>query len=111
MTFDPGDVVYGADPFKGSDYARPWLVISNATHPFQGNQYIVLALTTRTWHEGLLSITDSQWIDGGTPDPSRVVPWSVETLDESDIDHWQGTVTASLVDEAVDELETFVGSE
>lgn len=27
--YEPGDVVYGADPYKGDEAARPWLVISN----------------------------------------------------------------------------------
>ncbi|UOO95741.1 hypothetical protein MUK72_03295 [Halococcus dombrowskii] len=45
------------------------------------------------------------------PDPTRVVSWSVEAVDESDIEQWQGTVTTSVVDEVVDELETFVSSE
>lgn len=111
MTFDRGDVVYGADPFKGSDYSRPWLVISNATHPFQGEQYVVLALTTKTWHDGLLSIAKTEWIEGGTPERSHIVPWSVETLERSDIDHWQGTIAEPVVDEAVDEFVTFVRAE
>ena len=111
MTFDPGDVVYGADPFKGSDYARPWLVISNAAHPFQGDQYIVLALTTRTWHDGLLSVPDSAWVEGGTPRPSNVVPWGVETLDGADVGRWQGTIASSIVNEAVCEFVAFVSAE
>lgn len=32
------DVCYGADPFEGADYARPWVIISNESHPFQGEQ-------------------------------------------------------------------------
>lgn len=36
MTFERGDVVYGDDPFKGDEHARPWLVVSNQTHPYQG---------------------------------------------------------------------------
>jgi mRNA-degrading endonuclease toxin of MazEF toxin-antitoxin module len=27
--FERGDVVYGDDPFKGDEAARPWLVLSN----------------------------------------------------------------------------------
>jgi mRNA interferase MazF len=111
MTFERGDVVYGADPFKGSDYSRPWLVISNTAHPFHGEQYIVLALTTKTWHDDLLSIGESQWTDGGTPKDSSIVPWSIETLEHADIGHWQGTIVESVVTDAVDEFVTFVRAE
>lgn len=111
MTFERGNVVYGADPFKGSDYSRPWLVISNATHPFQGEQYVVLALTTKTWHSDLLPIAESQWTEGGTPEDSSIIPWSIETLEHADIDHWQGTIAAPVVSDAVDEFVMFVRAE
>ena len=35
--FERGDVVYGDDPFKGEDDARPWLILSNHEgRPFHG---------------------------------------------------------------------------
>lgn len=108
MTFDRRDVVYGADPFKGDEYARPWLIISNERHPFQGDQYVVLALTTKSWHDGLVEIPDEEWIEGGTPKRSSVVPWSVETLERGDIEHWQGTIGSTTVNEAVSRLSEYV---
>lgn len=60
--YEPGDVIYGADPYKGEQAARPWLVISNHEgKPFHGEQYIALSLTTRTWMDGLIDIDE----DGG----------------------------------------------
>nr|WP_165396994.1 hypothetical protein [Natrinema hispanicum] len=39
--FERGDVVYGDDPFKGDEDARPWLILSNhEERPFYGEQYI-----------------------------------------------------------------------
>ena len=110
MTFERGDVVYGADPFKRDNYSRPWLIVSNDTHPFQGDQYIVLALTSKTWHDGSVPIDDDAWTDGGAPKRSSILPWSVETIEPSDIEHRQGTIERSLVDEAVSKLTTFVRS-
>ena len=111
MTFERGDMVYSADQFKGNDYSRPWLIVSNNTHPFQGDQYVVLAPTSKTWHDGSVPIDDDTWIDGGAPNRSSVLPWSVETIKPSDIEHRQGTIEASLVDEAVSRFMTFVRSE
>lgn len=104
MTYGRGDVVYGADPFKGEDYSRPWVIINNDAHPFHGDQYIVIGLTTKTWHDDLLSIDDEAWLDGGTPEPSKIIPWSVETLEHPDVDFWQGRLAVSVIDEAVDRL-------
>lgn len=111
MTYERRDVVYGADPFKGENYARPWLVISNQTHPFHGEQYVVLALTTKTWHDGLVPIRDGDWVEGGTPESSHVIPWSVETLDHGDVDYRQGTLKPEVVNRSVDELTDYVTDE
>lgn len=106
-TYEPGDAVYGADPYKGAAAARPWLIISNLEgNPFHGEQYIALTLTTCTWMDDLIDIDDDAWIRGGTPDDSRIVPWGVQSIGSEDIDHWQGRLEASLVTEATESLVT-----
>lgn len=55
--FERGDVVYGDDPFKGGEDARPWLVLSNHEgRPFHGDQYIALTLTSKSWMAGLVEV-------------------------------------------------------
>lgn len=103
--YEPGDVVYGADPFEGGHAARPWLIQSNhADRPFHGEQYIALTLTTRTWMEGLLEIDGNDWVRGGAPEDSRIVPWGVQSLDNADIDRWQGRLRSELLDRATESL-------
>lgn len=107
--YEPGDIVYGVDPYKGDDAARPWLVLSNHEgRPFHGEQYITLSLTTKTWLDGLLEIPDDAWIRGGTPDTSRIVPWGVQSIARDDIDYWQGRIERSLVTEATELLVDYV---
>lgn len=66
--FEPGDVVYGDDPFRGSKAARPWLIDSNHEgRPFHGEQYIALKQTTKDWLDGLVEISDAEWSRGGAP--------------------------------------------
>ena len=109
VVYEPGDVVYGSDPYKGAGAARPWLVVSNHEgRPFHGEQYITLALTTRTWMDGLLEIEPHHWIRGGTPDDSRIVPWGVQSIGSDDVDFWQGRIDGSLVGEAVESLVEYV---
>ena len=105
----PGDVVYGDDPYKGSEAARPWLIISNHEgQPFHGEQYIALTLTTKTWMDGLIEIDADAWIHGGTPAESRVVPWAVQSISHADIDHWQGRVGDEIVTTAIDSLTDYL---
>ena len=109
--YEPGDVVYGVDPYKGDEAARPWLIISNHDgRPFHGDQYIALSLTTRTWMDGLLDIEHDDWIRGGTPEDSRIIPWGVQSLSSEDVSHWQGRLERSLVTRAVDSLVDYLRS-
>jgi len=100
--FERGDVVYGADPFKGDADARPWLVLSNhGGRPFHGEQYIAVTLTSKSWMDGLIDIPEERWLRGSTPDESRIVPWGVQSIDHEDIDFWQGRLAGDLVDKTV----------
>lgn len=103
--YEPGDVVFGDDPFKGADAARPWLVVSNhEDRPFHGQQYVALTLTTRTWLDGLIEVEPNDWVRGGVPDDSRIVPWGVQSIDREDLDYWQGRLKRTVVEDAVASL-------
>lgn len=100
-----GDVVSGDDPFKGAEDARPWLILSNHEgRPFHGEQYIALTLTTKSWMDGLIDIPEENWVRGGMPNESRIVPWSVQSIAREDIDFWQGRLQDNLVEKAVTAL-------
>jgi hypothetical protein len=103
--FERGDVVYGDDPFKGDEDARPWLVLPNHEgRPFHGKQYIALTLTSKSWMDGLIAIPEESWLRGGTPDESRIVPRSVLSIGNVDIDFWQGRLADDIVDNATTAL-------
>lgn len=103
--FERGDVVYGEDPFKGEEAARPWMILSNHDgRPFYGEQYIALTLTSKSWLDGLIDIPETSWTRGGTPDESRIVPWGVQSISREDIDFWQGRIESTLVDDAANAL-------
>jgi hypothetical protein len=46
--FERGDVVYGDDPFKGEEDARPWLILSID---------LLLRLKTRESHHGISGLS------------------------------------------------------
>jgi len=103
--YEPTDVVYGADPFKGDGAARPWLVVSNfPERPFHGDQYLALTLTTKSWMDGLVELQSDDWVHGGTPEQSRVVPWGVQSIGAEHVDRWQGRIAREPFDRAVDAL-------
>ena len=75
MNAERGDVVVATDPFKAdSTTGRPFLVINHPETPFHGEQYIACALTTRTWHDERIPLSDADWVDGGAPESSSIMP-------------------------------------
>jgi hypothetical protein len=51
--------------------------------------------------DGLIEVPEESWVRGGTPDKSRIVPWAVQSIDQEDIDFWQGRLDSDSVDQAV----------
>ncbi|MDG5775978.1 hypothetical protein VB773_14335 [Haloarculaceae archaeon H-GB2-1] len=62
-----GDVVRSTDPFKlGADSQRPWLVVNNESHPFDSEQYVAVAVSTKRYEDSL-PLSDEVWEIGGVP--------------------------------------------
>jgi mRNA interferase MazF len=108
MTYERGDVVVAGDPFKNGDSGRPFLVVNNTDTPFHGEQYITLSLTTRTWYEERIPISDDDWVDGGAPVPSSIMPWSVISINHEWIDFYQGALAPTIVELAAERLSEYL---
>jgi mRNA interferase MazF len=54
--------------------------------------------------DGLVEIQTDDWLRGGTPDDSRIIPWGVQSISHEDIDFWQGRLSDIVVSEAVASL-------
>lgn len=90
MRLDTGDVVRPEAPFEtprpdGTKPGRPWLIVSNDSHPFHGTEYIVLGMTTTQ---------RSRAVRGKQSDTKRaeahgLQPWVQATLRPAPL-HWSG---------------------
>ncbi|MDQ2051168.1 hypothetical protein RBH26_11820 [Natronolimnohabitans sp. A-GB9] len=69
-----------------------------------GEQYIAVTLTTRTWHDETIPLSEDDFIDGGLPKRSFFVPWGVVSLSHGDILDWFGRVEHAPLDQVVDRL-------
>ncbi|NGM69102.1 type II toxin-antitoxin system PemK/MazF family toxin [Natronolimnobius sp. AArcel1] len=108
MDYNRGDVVIATDTFKENSGGRPFLIISTEETPFHGEQYITLALTTRTWHEERIPIEESDWLDGGAPRSSSLTPWSVNSISSDEIDSKQGTLMEPIITTATEQLSAYI---
>ena len=103
MSYGRGAVVWGPDPFKQGESPRPWLILNNERHPFGDEEYMTVTVTT-TPHEGAVSITEDDWIDGGMPRKSYASPWTVASPKHDAIVRRQGRLSETFVQEVVEEL-------
>ncbi|WP_433634792.1 type II toxin-antitoxin system PemK/MazF family toxin [Halomicrococcus sp. NG-SE-24] len=97
------------DPFKDdTTTGRPFLLINHTNMPFHSEQYIVLSLTTRTWHDERIPLSDEDWVEGGAPKSSSIMPWSVNSVKSEWINYWQGTLHDKIVDRAITQLQQYI---
>lgn len=88
MQPERGDVVRSADPFKlGTDKQRPWLVVNDESHPFHGEQYIAVAISTKQYDDSV-ALTPDVWETGGVPRESYISPWAVHSPRSEDFVAW-----------------------
>lgn len=101
-----GEAWWGPAPFKSTTNYRPWLVISDDSHPFASEECIALAMSTQR-HDGSIAVAQDDWIDGGSDVDSFISPWYVNTIKLRAFDNRQGTLAPALVTEAVEALHGF----
>jgi len=93
--------------FGFDSYPRPYVIVSDDSHPFYGEEYIGLAVTT-TGLDPAMPIDDDAWSRGGLPKQSFIKPWQPTLLKHDDIDDAFGKLRPSAVDRVVEELTTIV---
>lgn len=109
MSYTRGDVVVATDPFTDDDTTgRPFLVVNRPEMPFHGEQYVCLSLTTRTWYDERLPLTADDWVDGGAPESSSIMPWSVNSVKDEWTEFRQGTLRDGVVERAAAEFTRYV---
>lgn len=107
MMCERGDVWWGPALHKSAGTYRPWLVVNTASHPFDSEEAIVLAMTTSKRSEAIPVPADA-WVTGGSDRNAFVSPWYPTTIKHRDFDDKQGALSASLVDRAVERLHQYL---
>jgi hypothetical protein len=106
MTRTRGEVWWGPAPQKSDTAYRPWLVISDTSHPFAEVECIGVGMTTRRHPDGI-PVPDGAWIRGGSQKDTYISPWYVTTLKHRDLDNQQGELSEILVADAVEALHEY----
>lgn len=106
MALERGTVWWGPALHKRDPAYRPWVVVSDSSHPFSEVECIALAMTTRR-HAGSVDVPHRAWRRGGSEKRSYISPWYVATIKHRDLDRQQGTLTDSVLRKAVSALHRY----
>jgi mRNA-degrading endonuclease toxin of MazEF toxin-antitoxin module len=106
MAYTQGEVWWGPAPHKSSPAYRPWLVVDDGSRPFSDVECIVVGMTTQD-HAAGIAVPDEAWIRGGSQKEAYISPWYVSTIKQRDFDTHQGTLSNSLVADAIDALHSY----
>jgi len=101
-----GDVVWHPAPFR--DGGRPYVVLSDDDHPFSGEEYVVVGVTT-TERERAVALTPETWAEGGAPKPSWASPWYVLTVKDVTISDCLGRLTSETANEIATAVARLIG--
>ena len=107
MRYERGSVVVAADPF-GNAPRRPYLILSDETHPFPGRQYIAVGITTKEYSESI-PLADA-FVDGELTRESFVSPWAVVSLRDSQIERAVAKISEPITHKAKQQMAAFAGN-
>lgn len=105
MTYGQGDVVVAEDPF-GYTPRRPYLVVSNESRPYQGEEYLVAGITTTSRKEAIPLA--GEFDAGGLDRDSYVSPWTVLTIRHDHVSKRVAVVTARAIAETARSISNYV---
>lgn len=106
MAYSQGAIVIATDPF-GNAPKRPYLIVSNSTHPFHGQEYVAAVITTTPRREAI-ELTSGRIERGKLPRQSFVSPWSVTTLKGTMISKKPAQATDKTVSDTRRELNKYL---
>lgn len=107
--FQRGDVVWHPAPFKPAPKERPFLILSDSSHPFHGSEYAVVGLT-RSDRPPAVELDQSAWDVGDPGGESYVSPWYVFTIKHADIIRPKGALTTAATDDVATAVASMIGA-
>ncbi|WP_281195068.1 hypothetical protein [Halorubrum sp. F4] len=105
--YERGTVVKGPDLLADHDY-RPYVCLSDRTHPFHDEEALYAAATT-TRRAVAIPLTDDDFVSGGLPKESYVNPWTVTTIRHADMEHEEGRLVEATTEKIATEAAAYLG--
>ena len=104
-----GDIVWATDPL--SEKGRLMLVLGTPRFPNHGVQLITVLISTRTYHEAVLTLRDDDYEGDPLGERSHVLPWSLATLNSAaDVDHYLTSLVDARTENVTSQVIDYISS-
>jgi hypothetical protein len=107
MAYDRGAVVKGPDLLADHDY-RPYVCLSDDTHPF-GDEEALYAAGTTTRRAVAIPLTPDDFETGGLSRETYVNPWTVVSIRHADIQLEAGRLVEATTETIAQEAAGYLG--
>jgi len=107
MAYERGVVVRGPDLFADYEF-RPYVCVSDETHPFSDEEALYAAITT-TSRDVAIPLTHEDFASGGLPRDSYVNPWTVVSIRHADIEQAEGRLIDATTEEIATDAAGYLG--
>lgn len=97
----------GPDLFTSYDH-RPYVCLSDDTHPFSDEEALYAAVTT-TRRAVAIPLTDADFATGGLPRERYVNPWTIVSIRHADIELEEGRLVEETTETIATEAAGYVG--
>jgi len=102
-----GAVVKGPDLLGDHDY-RPYVCLSDDSHPFHDEEALYAAVTT-TRRGVAIPLGDDDFLSGGLPRKSYVNPWTIVVSRYADIEDSEGHLVEATTETIAEEATRYLG--
>ena len=104
-----GDIIWATDPL--SEKGRPVLVIGTPKFQSHGVQLITALISTKSYHESALALSDDDYEGEPLGEQSHVLPWSLVTLNSAvDVDHYLPSLVADRTEDVVRQVVAYISA-
>jgi mRNA-degrading endonuclease toxin of MazEF toxin-antitoxin module len=107
-TYTRGVVVKGSDLLAEHDY-RPYVCLSDESHPFSDEEALYAAITT-TRRAVAIPLGDNDFVAGGLPRESYVNPWTLVSIRHSDIQQEEGRLVEETITKISNDAANYLGA-
>jgi mRNA-degrading endonuclease toxin of MazEF toxin-antitoxin module len=111
MAVGNGDIVWVNDLYKSGDSGRPAVIVGNSRMPDHGWQYVVVNLTSRSYHERSIDIKEGAYAGDPLLQRSHALPWVLQSVGREQLYSYLTRLTDEKLVAITETARSYIGAD